>query len=89
MRCIVTGLRGKNGFVEAHHITKGGRRLGHYFTLPLLPNIHAQVQSLGAKAWERRFGSQMDYLKQVYKILGLPVPEVKSKVYKRSEIIGQ
>lgn len=58
------------GKLERHHITDGGRRLGHLFTLPLcrwhhhwdspLPIGHAYGK--GKKPWAANHGNEMDLL---------------------------
>lgn len=55
---------------EVHHILRGGRRMGHLFTIPLCPGHHrdgAGVHGLVARhPWKARFeklyGSEMDLL---------------------------
>lgn len=58
------------GGLERHHLTRGGRRLGHLYTLPLCRWHHhwdsplpiGQALHKGIKPWEANHGSQMDNL---------------------------
>jgi hypothetical protein len=66
---------------EAHHITQCGRRLGHYFTLPLCIDCHRGndgFSGINRSAWDKSLKNQLELLAQTYKALerGMP-PEVK------------
>lgn len=58
------------GGVQVHHITSGGRRLGHLYTIPLCVNHHGPQTPLkhghavhkGKKTFENIYGSQMSHL---------------------------
>lgn len=71
MPCIIGGMCG--GRLEAHHITRGGRRIDHYHTLPLCTYHHGPQTPLplgeaihkGKKLFEAKYGSQMELLKKV------------------------
>lgn len=64
--------------LQLHHITSGGRRLGHLFTIPLCNSHHHWDSPLpigdafhkGKKAWEAKHGSQMEHLRKVQERLG-------------------
>jgi len=48
MGCIVTRLSfGAFAGADIHHLTKGGRRLGHMQTIPLCPWFHRAVPNIG------------------------------------------
>lgn len=63
--CLLNGHRGTPG--DVHHLTSGGRRLGHRFTVCLCPAHHrggTRVTSLahGRKAFEHAHGYTEDQL---------------------------
>ena len=68
--CIACALDGRSQPAAVHHILRGGRRMGHLFTLPLCdPGHHQNGQPLGMVSrhpWKARFeriyGSEMDLL---------------------------
>lgn len=67
--CICCGMFG----VDAHHITQGGRRLGHKYTLPLCQNCHEGEFSIGnaKKSFIKEYGTELqllEKLKQKYKL---------------------
>ena len=64
---------------DCHHITRNGRRLGHFFTLPLCKEHHDLLTTLGIPVWERKFGSQMHLLGLVCRILGIGMPALPGK----------
>ena len=54
--------------VEVHHITQCGRRLGHYFTLPLCTEDHRGARGFsGMKrdAWDKSLDNQLKLLEKV------------------------
>lgn len=55
--CIVSGSRE----YEVHHLTDGGRRLGHAFSIPLHPWYHRGVPYAGFSqaAMTERFGPSL------------------------------
>jgi Recombination enhancement, RecA-dependent nuclease len=73
MCCVICErLHGEHegGYVELHHLRKGGWGKGDYKTLiPLCVNHHRGTQgihTLGTKAWEKQFDvTQMDLLEKV------------------------
>lgn len=73
MDCIVQD-RFCGGLVEAHHITQGGRRLGHFSTLPLCQGHHEGTKlSIGntKKSFVAKYGSELELLTKVNEILGI------------------
>jgi len=46
---------------QAHHITSGGRRLGHYYCLPLCYECHEGKFSIGnsKKSFVAKYGAEM------------------------------
>lgn len=62
----------EGGYVELHHLRKGGWGKGGYKTLiPLCVNHHRGaegIHTLGTKAWERKFGvTQVELLEVISK----------------------
>lgn len=69
LACIVCR---KNAPSEAHHITSGGRRLGHLFTLPLCHEHHEGTRlSIGntKKEFIKTFGAELELLEKVNKLI--------------------
>lgn len=67
-----------NGIVtpHVHHILRGGRRIGHLFTLPLCPSHHQDDGRPGyvarhpwKKRFEQRYGSEMHLLGELKVLL--------------------
>lgn len=59
---------------EVHHILRGGRRVGHLFTLPLC-TLHHRGESPHARhpykaRFEARYGSELDLLARLKRELG-------------------
>jgi hypothetical protein len=79
--CIACRMDG-NGIVApcVHHILRGGRRMGHLFTLPLCPGHHQDgtgVQGLIARhPWKTRFeakyGTEAELLAKLRAEIGEP-----------------
>lgn len=62
------------GIIEAHHITQCGRRLGHFFCLPLCQSHHEGTKlSIGntKKSFMARYGTELELLEKVNEILGI------------------
>ena len=76
---------GKPPISQAHHICQGGRRLGHYYVLSLCYSCHEGKFSIGnaKKSFVAKYGTELELLEKVYEMLGKPMPELKSKVYKK------
>lgn len=79
------------GQPEVHHITVGGRRLGHWWTLPICPGCHRGVWDTGEpsidggrKPFEKRFGTEKELFRQVQARLKLPFSWPESKIFRRS-----
>lgn len=93
--CIVCGLtRGATrGPVEIHHIVRGNKRLGHWYTLPLCYAHHrgsgtgllTSIAS-GRKAFEAIHGSELDLWVKCQHILGLDDELPKTKVLPRRNV---
>ena len=90
--CIVCrlALGASGGAVEIHHIVRGNKRLGHWWTLPLCFAHHrgngsGLMTSIanGRKAFERVHGTEMDLWLKVQHILGLDDELPKTKVLPR------
>lgn len=69
--CIACALDGRwHRPAAVHHILRGGRRMGHLYTIPLCqPGHHMDGQQLGMVSrhpWKKRFeaiyGNEMDLL---------------------------
>lgn len=90
--CIVcwlsTGIR--SGPVEIHHIVRGNKRLGHWYSIPLCCSHHripgtGLMTSIanGRKSFERVHGTELDLWRKVQHILGLDDELPKTKVLPR------
>ena len=61
---------------EIHHLPGMGMRASHFHTIPLCPehhrngNIGVAVHS-GRRSFERNFGTELELLKKVNKLLGV------------------
>lgn len=87
--CVVCRHFGKFNPAEVHHLTEGGRRLGHWYTIPLCPPHHrGTVQGVvsvasGSRAFEAAYGSQLLLWEEVQQFLGLEVKWPVSKIMPR------
>ncbi len=82
MSCCICGCYG----VDAHHICDTGRRLGHYFTLPLCKKCHTGrdgFSGLNRQAWDKSLKSQLELCRKVYEKLGKAMPEPTTKIVSR------
>lgn len=72
MQCCVASEDCSPG-TQAHHVTRGGKRIDHFHTLPLCENHHSPQSPLplgeavhkGKKLFEKKYGSQFELLKRV------------------------
>lgn len=77
--CVVCGNE-----AMVHHIRSGmgmGQRASHFETIGLCYFHHQGregIHTLGTKAWQRKYGYERDFLKQVLEALGIN-SEVDSK----------
>jgi hypothetical protein len=63
---------------DIHHLTKSGKRIDDFHTIPLCPthhrsgvnNVHAASRHPWKKEFERRYGSELDLYQQVKEIIG-------------------
>lgn len=75
--CLACLHEGRNNQSNVHHITQGGRRLGHLFTIPLCPAHHKsdgrQVPSIHhqKRTFVARYGSELELLAELKKRLGI------------------
>lgn len=84
MPCLRAASGQCGGRIEAHHITSGGRRIGHFHTLPLCTYHHGPQTPLplgeaihkGKKIFERKYGTQIELLEKV--IRRCPCPTCKT-----------
>jgi hypothetical protein len=63
--CILCGRN-----AEVHHITRSGRRIDHFHTIPLCPEHHrtgrfGEAVHNGKRAFQKKHGDQMALLEQV------------------------
>lgn len=72
LSCIVTSQAG----VQVHHITERGRRLGNFYVLPVMPEVHAKISVFP-------FAEQKRMCKRVWQILGREWVEPPTKVVER------
>lgn len=71
--CVACWKDGKSRPAAVHHILKGGRRMGHLFTLPLCdPGHHQNGQPLGLVSrhpykarFEVHYGTELDLLEML------------------------
>ena len=71
--CIVCRHNGMETPAEVHHLTEGGRRLGHMHVIPLCPAHHrgdVGIHGMGRKAFEREYGTQKDLLAETQGLMG-------------------
>ena len=70
-----------NSQYDIHHIIRGNRRVGHWFTIPLCPQHHRNIYDRdgewtsiahGSKAFERIHGSEESLWEKTQYLLGLP-----------------
>lgn len=63
-----------SGPAEVHHILRGGRQLGHLFTLPLCEFHHRGDSPNARHPWRKRFeaqyGTELDQLAKLKETLG-------------------
>lgn len=75
------------GVVEYHHLVKTGRRMGHMYGIPLCSKHHRWGKisiEKGWKAFEEKYGNQVELCKELYDKLGLEFKEPESKLdYKK------
>lgn len=85
--------------IEVHHLLSGGKRMGHWFTIPLCAGHHqgdfTRLQkeliprkklvaiSSGSKAFNKAYPTQRELWERVQKRLGLPAVWPTSKVMDR------
>jgi|SRR5689334_5304052 len=88
-----------NPAIDRHHIVKGNKRLGHWYTLPLCPGHHRGVWtpeqielippdlriaiSDGSKLFEKQYGSERELWTKVQRRLKLPTVWPSSKILPR------
>lgn len=69
------------GGIQSDHITAGGRRMGHHYTIPLCKNHHHWDSPLqigdafgkGKKPWEARHGKRIDLWRELRIKLGFDI----------------
>jgi hypothetical protein len=91
--CILCLLRTgvPNYHVEVHHIVRGNKRLGHWYTLPLCRSHHrirgngGIFTSIadGSKAFTKIHGTELDLWTKTQHILGLSDELPASKILPR------
>jgi hypothetical protein len=80
--CIFCALSDiKSRCDERHHVKRGNKRMGHWFTLPLCEAHHSQCHS-----GTIRNAEQLDAWIKVQHILGLSDELPASKIVKRREL---
>lgn len=75
---------------DYHHITDGGRRLGHMWGLPLCEKCHRGEDGFSGKnrgAWDKSLENQLRLMAKVYKLIGKEPPAFESKLSARNKII--
>lgn len=81
--CIATGLAG----YDVHHITRGGRRMGNQYTIPLSPWSHRGVCAAGFSKDEmtKMYGPSLAYSKKDFIAKFGTEMELLAKVNERLE----
>jgi len=77
--CVICGTYG----VDCHHICDTGRRLGHFYTLPLCKKCHTGrdgFSGLNRGAWDKSLRHQIDLCKETHRKLGTEMPPLTLKV---------
>lgn len=83
--CFIYDKYGRRLKSEAHHITEGGRRMGHYHSIPLCPNYEphnyegcheGKICSIGntKKSFIKKYGSEHELLERTWKRLNFTLP---------------
>jgi hypothetical protein len=81
--CIVCWRQhGIKAAAEIHHLKAGDRRMGHLFSIPLCADHHrggaGEGRFISRHPWRARFeeayGTELELLAAMCKILGVPVP---------------
>lgn len=58
--CIACRIRfGMGAPADVHHITEGGRRLGHDFTIPLCPWHHRGISAFPDRVATEKYGPSL------------------------------
>jgi hypothetical protein len=99
--CAKLGIPYAN--VECHHLLSGGKKMGHWFTIPLcaghhqgyftalqkklIPAKQRVAISSGSKAFARIYGTQRELWARVQKRLKLPAVWPSSKILPRREYV--
>lgn len=83
IKSLPCGVCGAYSNIEVHHITHCGRRLGHYFTLPLCIFCHRGERGFSGNnrgAWDKSLESQLAIRDRIYTAYRLPMPQLPTKV---------
>lgn len=88
--CCLLRFGTTNLSYDVHHIISGGRRLGHWWSLPLCPQHHRYKGTgpwtsiaNGSKAFSRIHGTELDLWLKVQHILNLDDEFPPSKIVPR------
>jgi hypothetical protein len=76
MPCVINN-HDCGGGIQAHHLTSGGRRLGHMFTIPLCKWHHhwdsplpiGDAYGKGKKSWIAKHGTEKELLEKTNLLL--------------------
>lgn len=75
---------------QVHHINSGGRRIGHFFTLPLCPDHHeGNVLSIGntKKTFIRKFGSEIYLMLKLRTAMRIIYGSIFQKVFDIQDLV--
>lgn len=78
MPCLISN-RDCGGGTQVHHLTDGGRKMGHLWSIPLCNDHHhwnsplpvGHAYGKGTKAWVDNHGCQREMLRQLRERMGL------------------
>ena len=100
--CMCCALKGNTSPcpVEIHHIIRGNKRLGHWYTIPLCGAHHRGNRATratlgpavhdGMKAFRAAYGyDDLELWQRLQVMLGLDDSLPSSKIYKRSDLLTE
>lgn len=92
VKCLPCCICGKNAPSEAHHITRWGRKLGDFFTIPLCEEDHRGdrgFSGVNRSAWDKSFHNVLRLLRLTYLALEKAMPqEVIDRIQEEERITG-
>lgn len=80
IRCFLSPGNNRRPYTDIHHLIRGNRRMGHWYTLPLCMNCHAAAHAVGGY----RFEDQLRHWLHIQHALQLDDELPASKIYPRA-----